>query len=460
VPAPTFYGYVVHVTDWLGNVGDVAESWEIVDELNWIFKLRGGVRFQDIPPVNGRELVAEDIVYSIDRIRSLPGAFEQWKGWTDKHEAPDDRTYVYRTSRPYGYMLMTLGSPLSAIVPREAVEEFGDLKSHAIGSGPFMLQKYGRDEGMEVVRNPNYYRPEIPYIDGTNIKVMPDDSSLQVAFRAGSIDVYNADNSLKADTVRDVGGVSVHSYLARPYAVFVLNAARVEAFKDQRVREAVDLALDRRAMIEKLHFGGAELAGPIGPVWDTALPPEEIEQAYQRDVAKAKQLLASAGAEDLRFALSFANIGNWADRAAIIKDNLAEAGITVDLQAGELGSWLASMLGGDYETTSYSHLSYLSDEIQLQSHHTYGWGRTEEGYLGVDDPKVDALLSQIQETIDDEERITLAQDMQRLVLKRHGPTLVLYQPYGYWCASDYIKGYTPTAYGFGLYKYDYWIDKG
>ena len=50
--------------------------------------------------------------------------------------------------------------------------------------------------------------------------------------------------------------------------------------------------------------------------------------------------------------------------------------------------------------------------------------------------------------------------MQRRVLARHGPTLTLYEPYGYWAAYDYIKGYTPTSYGFGLYKYDYWIDKG
>ncbi len=458
--ATYFYSYVVHVTDWQGNVGDLAESWEIVDELNWIFKLRPGVRFHDVPPANGREVVAEDIVYSIERIRSLPGAFEQWKDWTDKHEAPDDGTYIYRTSKPYGYMLMTLGSPLSAIVPREAVEEFGDLKSHAIGSGPFTLDNYARDEGLEVVRNPNYYRPDIPYIDGTNIRVLPDDSSVQVAYRAGSIDVYNADNKLKADTVRDVGGTSVRSYLGRPYAVFVLNAARVEAFKDERVREAVDIALDRKAMIDKLYFGGAELAGPVGPVWDTALPPEEIEQAYQRDVAKAKQLLSAAGAEDLRFTLSFGNISNWADRAAIMKDNLAEVGITVDLRPGEIGSWLADMLGGNFETTSYSHLAYLSDEIQLQSHHTYGWGRTEASYLGIEDAEVDSRLDQIQETIDDEERIRLSQEVQRLVLKRHGPTLVLFQPYGYWCAYNYLKGYTPTAYGFGLYKYDYWIDKG
>jgi len=457
--AAGFYSYVVHVTDWQGNVGDLAESWEIVDELDWIFKIRGDVRFQDIPPVNGRQLTAQDIPASIDRLRSLPGASQQWELWTDKYEAPDARTFTFRTSKPYGYLLMTLGSPLTAIIPVEAAEHFGDLKSHAIGSGPFMLKRHSRDEGVDMVRNPNYYH-EFPYIDGSSIKVLPDQASIQAAFRAGNLDVYDAPNRLQADAVSGVSGTSVQSYLERTYSVFVLNGARVEAFKDERVREAVDLALDRKAMIDKLHFGDAELAGPVGPLWDSTLPPEEIEAAYQRDVEKAKQLLSAAGAEDLSFKLSFASYQDNPDRAAIIKENLAEAGINVELQAGELGTWLADLLGGNFETTSFGHLPYLSDDIQLQSHHTYGFSRNEESFLGVEDPEVDATLEKIHETIDEDDRIELAQDVQRLILKRHGPTLVLYQPYGYWVAYDYIKGYTPTAYGLGLYKYDYWIDKG
>jgi ABC-type transport system substrate-binding protein len=75
------------------------------------------------------------------------------------------------------------------------------------------------------------------------------------------------------------------------------------------------------------------------------------------------------------------------------------------------------------------------------------------------DEEVDAALDQINGTIDEGERITLEQEVQRKILARHGPTLVLYEPYGYWVAYDYLKGYTATSFGFGLYKYDYWIDK-
>jgi peptide/nickel transport system substrate-binding protein len=292
-----------------------------------------------------------------------------------------------------------------------------------------------------------------------DIKVLPDDASIQAAFRAGDVDVYLATDKLRADAVKGVGGTSVQKFLDRVYTVFELNATKVEAFKDKRVREAIDLALDRQSMIDKLFFGGAELSGPVPPLWPAALPKEEVAQAYQRDVAAARQLLSSAGHEGLSFVLSFGNYGNSADLAAIIKSNLADAGVTVNLKPGELGAWLADLTSGNFESTAFTHLRYLSDFIQINWHHSLGWARTEAGYLGVDDAEVDSMLDQVNGTIDAQERIKLEQDAQRLILARHGPTLMLYQPYGYWCAYNYIKGYTPTAYGFGLHRYDYWIDK-
>jgi ABC-type transport system substrate-binding protein len=460
--APYLYSYVVQPTDWHKpdeTIGDLAESWETPTEVDWIFHLRGDAIFQDLPPASGRPVVAEDIIKSIDRYRGMPGASTAWDQWTERYAAPDPRTFTILTKKPYGYLLMDLGSPLTAIMPIEAVEEFGDLKSHAIGSGPFMVKTYERNQGLQVVRNPTYYH-DYPYIDEFDIKVLPDEASIQAAFRAGSLDVYMATDKLKADTVRSVGGTSIQTFLDRIYTVFELNATRVEAFKDARVREAIDLALDRQAMIDRLYFGDAELAGPVPPLWPAALPKEEVAQAYQRDVGKAKQLLSAAGHENLSFVLNFGNYSNVADLAAIIKSNLADAGITANLEPGELGSWLANLTAGNFESTAFIHLRYLSDYIQINWHHSHGWARTEQGYLGVDDDAVDSMLDQINGTIDLQARIKLEQDAQRLILKRHGPTLVLYEPYGYWCSYDYIKGYTPTAYGFGLYKYDFWIDKG
>jgi peptide/nickel transport system substrate-binding protein len=454
--AAYFYSYIIHATDWEGNVGDLATSWENVDDLNWVFHLRDDVRFQDMAPVNGRLLVAQDVVNTFDRQRSLPGAS------TDqvivKYEAPDPTTLTMQTKEPHGYMIVNLGSPGNAIIPIEAVEQFGDLASNAIGSGPFMLDKLARDD-LAIVRNPTYYH-DYPYVDGATIKVLPEAASQQAAFRAGSIDAYIADNKMQAESLSSVSGATLQRYLSRVYSVFILNGAKVEAFKDERVREAIDLALDRQTMIDKLRFGDAELAGPIPPLWDTALPKEEIATAYKRDVGKARQLISAAGQEGLRFDLSFYTLTENADRGSIIKDNLAEIGVNANLVNAEFGLWLADLMDGNFQSTSFTHLPYLSDFIQIQAHYSTGAARTSKGYLGVDDPEVDAILTKERQAIDDEERKQLCLEAQRLVLKRHGPTLTLYEPYSYWLAYDYIKGYTPTAYGFGLFRYNMWIDKG
>ena len=458
--APYMYSHTVMCTDW-GDLlyPDLAEKWEVVDDINWTFHIRQGARFHNVPPVNGREVVAGDVAYSYKLKETLPGgALTGWNEWIDRYEAPEDRILSIHTKKPYSYIFMSLGSPSLAVVPREAVEQFGDLNSHVIGTGPFVLKNWGQNEGIEIARNPEYYNPQLPYLDGMKWSVMSDDSSIQAAFRAGAVDVYEAPDKLRAENLSSVKGVSARRFLNRLYAVVAMNASRFPAFADARVREAVDISLDRQAMIDKLHLGDGELAGPVGPSWITALPPEEIRQAYKRDVTKAKQLLAAAGQENLRFSLACSNYQDNADRAAIIQRNLAEAGITADIDVRDLGTWLNDLFEVNFEATTFAHLPYLSDDIQLQSH--YSTGFTRDMFLGITDPEVDALLLQVQSTIDEKARIQVALDAQRKILERHGPTLVLYEPYGYLVAYDYIKGYEPSPWVFGLYRFDMWLDNG
>jgi peptide/nickel transport system substrate-binding protein len=197
-PAALLYSYMVQATDWQGSVGDLATSWENPDDLNWVFHLRNDVHFQDIAPVNGRLLVAQDVVNTFDRQKSLPGAS------TDQvvigYQAPDATSLTLQTKEPDGYMLMTIGSQPNAVIPIEAVDAFGDLKKHAIGSGPFVLDGVNRDE-LVVARNPDYYH-DFPYVDGMNVRAIIEAASRQAAFRAGDIDIYTADNRMQADASR------------------------------------------------------------------------------------------------------------------------------------------------------------------------------------------------------------------------------------------------------------------
>ena len=138
---------------------DAAKSWRQIGDLTYEFKLRKGVRFHDIPPVNGREVTSADVKYSIERISGMHGRSRRFKHqyyFKNKLaaiETPDKYTVIVKTKEPYGAFMSYVGSPFSAIVPKEAVDQFGDLRKNSIGTGPFILKDYQRDAHIILEKN-------------------------------------------------------------------------------------------------------------------------------------------------------------------------------------------------------------------------------------------------------------------------------------------------------------------
>jgi peptide/nickel transport system substrate-binding protein len=178
-----------------GKELDLAESWRQIDYLTYEFKLRKGVRFHDIPPVNGRELTSADVKYSIERISGKYGKKSNFKHryyFEDKLasiETPDKYTIIFKTKKPYAPFVNYISSPWTMIVPREAVEKWGNLKTKAIGSGPFMLKEYVKGSHVSFVKHPKFFKKGLPYLDAINIKFMPKPTTFLAAFLAGKLDV-------------------------------------------------------------------------------------------------------------------------------------------------------------------------------------------------------------------------------------------------------------------------------
>jgi peptide/nickel transport system substrate-binding protein len=143
--------------------GDLADSWTQLDETSYVFKLRKGVRWHPKPPVNGRELTADDVVYSMERFRTVKGNPQNYLlGEVDKVEATDRYTVKVTLREPYVWFPDIVANPMTgAIVARECVEKFGDLKrwEATVGTGPWMLDSYRPNMGMTLVRNPQYFAP-------------------------------------------------------------------------------------------------------------------------------------------------------------------------------------------------------------------------------------------------------------------------------------------------------------
>ena len=173
--------------------GDLAESWSQPDETTYVFKLRRGVRWQPKGPVNGRELIAEDVVYSVERFRTIKGnANASMLKPLDRVEAIDRHTVRFTMKEPYAWFLDVLANPMAVcIVARECVEKFGDLRSPeaTVGTGPWMLDSYRPNVGMTLVRNPGYFVAGLPYIDRVEIFVDEDNASRMAAFLGGKYDI-------------------------------------------------------------------------------------------------------------------------------------------------------------------------------------------------------------------------------------------------------------------------------
>jgi peptide/nickel transport system substrate-binding protein len=456
------YGYLLHEIQQPEGpptlVFDHAESLERPDDLTYVFKMRPGIHFQDLPPSNGREVVAEDALYSFDRIASLAST-PFWSEGIESKSAPDPYTFQVRLTGLYAYTMGEFGGIRTAIVPKEAVEQFGDLKSHGLGSGPFQVASLSRSETIDMIRNPNYYVEGIPYVDGMSWRIIPDDSSLKAAFKAQQLDVYGPPTKIQADEVAEMSKDVILTKAAN-LAIFTinLNEIAVPALQDERVREAMDISLNRDAMIEKLCFGEGNYTGPVSWGLDFwSLPQDELRQRYKRDVAKARQLLEAAGVTDLTLEMKFPS-GSTADLASMIKQQWAEAGITVDLVPQELGAWVADLFANNYQLMVGGGLPYGDEQLPLQFNHTKSWTRTANP-VHLPDPAIDALLDQILVTPDVQERQRLVLEVTRKIIDRHGPFLYLYAPYAYTARWRYVRGYDDINPAMVAYTYNMWLDK-
>src|SRR5436190_3368484 len=169
--------------------GDLAESGTQPTDTTYVFKLRKGVRWHNKPPVNGRELAADDVVFSVNHFLTVKGNANAYMlKSVDKVEALDKHTVKFTLKEPFVWFLDMISNPHAlAIVAKEVVDKHGDLKKweSVIGTGPWMLDSYRPNVGLSFVRHPTYFLAGLPYIDLIETTVDEDNAARISAFLAG-----------------------------------------------------------------------------------------------------------------------------------------------------------------------------------------------------------------------------------------------------------------------------------
>jgi peptide/nickel transport system substrate-binding protein len=456
--------------------GDLAESWTQPNETTYLFKLRRGVRWHNKPPVNGRELTADDVKYSLERFMTVKGNSNAYMlKSVDKVEATDKYTVKITTKEPFAWLLDMLASPMAvAIVAKEVVEKFGDLKKAeaVIGTGPWMLDSYRPNQGYTFVRNPNYFLPGLPYIDRVEVAVDEDNASRIAAFLSGKYDLgwENPGIINRTDWVQiadKLKSTRPHLRTAEfPANVMSHISMRTDQkpFGDVRVRQAMSLAIDRQGILDAT-AEGVGVFNPAVPaaLKDWSIPMNQLGEGakyYKYDPAEAKRLLAAAGyPQGFPGTMCFTTYGSTVlvDAMQIILKNLKDVGIEAKLDQKEYGAYIATCFNGNFPSMTYGpQTPFLDPDNFLYAQYYPGEPKNQSH---INDPVVADMLVRQRRTFDVAKRREIIYEIQRYLAKQQYYVQI---PSGVYVAvwEGALKNYGPNVgYDYGGRLMAAWLDR-
>jgi peptide/nickel transport system substrate-binding protein len=390
----------------------LAQSWEIPDPRTYIFHLHQRVRFH-----NGQLLTARDVKWTFDSL--LSGKLRSAKASTyapiDHIDAPDDYTVIFHLKEPFAPMLWNLSDGAIGIVPYGVGEDFN---RQPIGSGPFRFVSAQLDKEVVIERNPDYWAAPAK-LTRVEFKVIPDATTRALELRKQSADV--AINALTADTVvalqRD-RDLTVMQSPGTIYAYIAMNL-RDPILKDVRVRRAIAYAINVQPIIHYLLRDEARPAYSVLPPQHWAYDADVAK--YPHDSARARQLLDNAGylaTNGVRFHITMKTSTDESTRllAAVLQQQLHDVGIALDIRSFEFATFFADITKGAYQFHSLRWVGGNLDPDIFE--HIFGSNslapkRANRTFYS--NPRVDELIREARSTVDQSQRKTMYDEIQRIL---------------------------------------------
>ena len=437
------YDPLVRVTQQNEIIPGLAESWDISDDLMTLtFHLRDGVTFSNGNPCDGDAVVA-----SFERLKAddSPRASE-YANYT--FEAPDATTVVVTCDVLNVAALSDFAYGWAAIVDTSVADT---LANQPVGTGPYQLTSWVPQTSLVLEANPSYWG-EAPLTQTVELKVLPDITSQVSSLRAGEIDLMWASETSQVAPFEGDSAFQVLEFPMNGVQLMAMNCAN-EALADERVRQAINLAVDKDALIDTVWWGyGTKIGSHLPPVLPEYV---DLSDTYGYDPEAAQELLEEAGYGDgltLRMRLP-ESYPMYVNAGQVVADALSKVGITCDIEIVDWATWLSDVYTGrDYDLTVVGHTGRL-DPVTLLARYA---STSSENYFNYANPEVDELISAYRTELDADTRTEDVHQIQE-ILATEVPALYIQTPVMVYLASNKVHGF--ALYPLDIYEFkNVWIE--
>jgi len=415
-------------------VPGLAEKWDVSsDGLVYTFHLRKGVKFH-----NGEELKADDVLFTFDRMLDpttkalntdfldmIAGAKDRMDGKATSVsglKVIDDYTIQITLEKPFAPFLANIATPAGSIFNRKATvaagENFGLKPELTVGTGPFIFKSWTLNDQLTLVANKDYFGGA-PKLDGIVFKVVPDAETQRMQFETGELDVFDCDNARSQIPYFEASDKWKTHIVSGPRVglhYYCINES-IKPLDNVKVRKALQMAIDRKTLLDKLFYGKGTIANGIMPVGLVGYNPQLAEIKY--DPAEAKKLLAEAGYPN-GFDMVVSQV---TDRPSSLKMNeaiqsmLAQVGIKLEVKQMDSATWFATRKEGKLPSYYSDWSADLNDPDNFMYTFFYSKNSFARSFNYVNKDVSDKLES-ARAMVVPEERYKLYQDLeQKIVLE-------------------------------------------
>jgi len=452
-------------------VPDLATDWSwSEDGTELSLKLRRGIKWHD-----GKPFTAADVKCTFDlvlgkgpeKLRINPR--KAWYRNVEDVTIKGDDEAVFHLHRPQLALIALLVSGYSPIYPCHVSPR--DMRTRPVGTGPFKFAEFKSNELIRVVRNPDYWKPGRPYLDGIEYTIVPNRSTAMLAFTAGKFDMtwpYVVSIPLLNDIKNQAPNAICELRTTNGSTNLLVNRDK-PPFDSADLRRAMALALDRKSFVDILTEGQGKIAGAMLPppegLW--GMPPDLLRTVpgygpdVQKNRAAAREIMEKLGfGPDKRVAIKVAtrNIPTYRDPAVILIDQLKEVYIDGELDTIETANWHAKVTRKDY-TVALNNTGSGVDDPDQQFYENYACG-SDRNYSGYCNPELDKQFDRQSVEADQEKRKKLVWEIDRK-LQEDGARPIIFHGRQATCWQPHVKGLTTMVNSIynGWRMEDVWLDK-